>query len=637
MSSANGFSTPKRFTRTELAEKISSVLPGIKFHADAKWKDYTSLGAGIAPFLLAEVSSLKQLLALVELSASGNEFRLLPLGGGSNVVGSDELLNDTVFVKLTRNHDFGKLLIHDEHNIICGAANGIRQLLDYALAHGLGGASGIYGIPGTVGGALKMNAGANAKTISDFLVEVYTCSLNDGILHTFHAEKLNFRYRSSDIPSSHVVLSAHFLFKKVMVQEEKNLFAMELSRRTKMPKGRSAGSIFKNPATALPAGQLLDYCGAKGISHGSFEVSNEHANWIVNKASDAQLESRESDFLETVSEMARIVNEKTGIVLNPEIKFMNPKSERKFMETIKKLKILVLKGGVSSEREVSLESAANVVKSLCEAGHDVREYDIKELIVTDDMRWADVVYPVLHGGFGEDGRLQEMLEKAGIKFVGAASEVCRAVMDKVVSKRIMEMNGIRTPRYAVIKDADVPIPDAMTLPLIVKPVSEGSTFGLTLVESIGQWRNALETALKYDENVLVEDYIQGVEATVGILLGEALPMVEIRYPGKLYDYDAKYTHANGETLYLCPPVAISEKAQNEAKNLAENFAKAVNGSELMRVDVIIKDNGNGDVYVLEGNNMPGCTASSLLPKAAMTAGISGHEMYSRLAYSGYRR
>lgn len=311
-------------------------------------------------------------------------------------------------------------------------------------------------------------------------------------------------------------------------------------------------------------------------------------------------------------------------------------SKQKIDSVAAPLKILLLKGGTSAEREVSLISGAAVAKALREAGHTVEEYDITELKVTEAMRRADVVYPVLHGGFGEDGQLQKLLEEAGIKFVGSASQACIDIMDKITSKKIMEANGIRTPKSLIVTDVSAPFPEEMGLPLIVKPPKEGSTFGLTLVTDPSQWRGALELSFRHGAPALVEEYIKGVEATVGILDGKPLPLIEIRYPGLLYDYDAKYTHAHGETQYLCPPTGISEKAQKEAQDFALRFYHAVGARDMLRVDVIVSEKDDS-VWVLEGNGLPGCTPSSLLPKAAQTAGISFPEMCSRLARAAAER
>ena len=225
-------------------------------------------------------------------------------------------------------------------------------------------------------------------------------------------------------------------------------------------------------------------------------------------------------------------------------------------------KILVLKGGVSSEREVSLESGKAVADALREAGYEVREYDIQELAVTPEMKeWADVVWPVLHGGYGEDGRIQKMLEDAGIRFVGSGSAACALIMDKVASKKLMDLHGIPNAGYAVLTEPSETIPEGMKLPLIVKPSNEGSTFGITLVETPEDWKKAMELVFRYGNRALVEEFFKGVETTVGIIDGKALPVIEIRYEGKIYDYDAKYTHASGDTEYLCPPRNLPEELQ----------------------------------------------------------------------------
>ena len=188
----------------------------------------------------------------------------------------------------------------------------------------------------------------------------------------------------------------------------------------------------------------------------------------------------------------------------------------------------------------------------------------------------------------------------------------------------------------MVDSLDAPFPEELGLPLIVKPPMEGSTFGLSLVSTESEWRAALELSFKYGHPALVEQYIDGVESTVGVLNGKALPLVEIRYPGKLYDYDAKYTHAHGETQYICPPTGISEVAQKEAQELAVKYSRAVNARDMVRVDVLISRKDDS-VWVLEGNALPGCTPSSLLPKAAATAGISFVEMCCMLAAAAAER
>lgn len=626
----------KFFHKPTFEEELQN-FPSLKYNPKAKWSDYTTLGAGTATFPLIKVNSIINATGVVAaLSKKHSKLTLRCLGGGTNLVGADRVLPDTVFIKLDPGEEFGKIELYKDGSFLAGAANSLKNVLDHACACGYGGAAGLYGIPGTIGGATMMNAGANGQCISDFIVWVEFLELKSGRVHRLRREDLTFSYRKSQFTEDQMILRVAFRFSKVDPTEEKLLHKREMMRRMKSPPGRSAGSIFKNPAPTLPAGRILELCGAKGVDHGKFQVSADHANWVINRTDRLELNASEKDFIAATEEMAQLVYDSTGIILKPEVRFIDMESAKKWGETRTPVKVLVLKGGVSSEREVSLLSAANVAQTLREAGFDVKEYDIQKLEITDDMRNADVVYPVLHGGYGEDGTLQKMLEDAGIPTVGSPSRSMQIVMDKAASKKVMDEHGVNNARYAVITDPAAPVPEGMEFPLIVKPNSEGSTFGLTLVEDAAQWREALETALKYDKIALIEEYIDGVEATVGILLGKALPLVEIRYPGKLYDYDAKYTHAQGETLYLCPPEGISPEAQKASKEMALTFAKAVGAETLVRVDVMIRRKDD-KVFVLEGNSMPGCTASSLLPKAAMASGITLMELYSGLVMDALKK
>jgi D-alanine-D-alanine ligase len=247
------------------------------------------------------------------------------------------------------------------------------------------------------------------------------------------------------------------------------------------------------------------------------------------------------------------------------------------------------------------------------------------------MRDAEVVFPVLHGGFGENGELQKILEDSKLKFVGCGSEACFWIFDKVKSKKIMLDSNLPTPPYAVFNSADAEFPETLSLPLVVKPANEGSTVGISLVSNKDVWQTALAEAMKYDSKVLVEQYVEGVEITVGVVDGTPLPPVEIQFPGKMYDYDAKYTHSKGETRYLCPPERLSEELQKKAMEIAEAFYKAFKVSDMVRVDMIVDTEEN--IWILEGNNLPGFTPDSLLPKAAKAAGYSFTELCAKLVAS----
>lgn len=614
--------------RRELPRILAERLPGVKFHLSAGWAEYTSMGAGAAGFFLVEPDSMDELFSVAALCDSCS-VPLFPIGCGTNLIGSDAEL-EICFLRLGAG--FRNVSEMGEGEIFAGAGIRLSTLLEQLAERGIGGAAALSGIPGSVGGALRMNAGANGVETADFLSEVEY--FRNGRVQRVPVRREEWRYRTSPLPEDAIVTGARFRFHRVDPAEERERIARERKRRAlRTPKGRSAGSVFRNPSAALPAGRLLERCGAKGEVSGNLEVSSEHANWIVNRSGKQVLES---DCAALVSRMALRVRAGCGIALKTELRFVNMETQKKAEASAGPLNILLLKGGTSAERAVSLESGAAVAAALREGGHQVREYDITELKVTEEMRAADVIYPVLHGGFGEDGSLQEMLENAGLKFVGSGSLACRTIMDKIASKKVMDQCGIRNPKSVVVDSLDAPCPAELGFPLIVKPPKEGSTFGLSLVSSEAEWAPALELSFRHGRPALVEQYIDGVEATVGILNGKALPLVEIRYPGKLYDYDAKYTHAHGETLYLCPPEGISEAAQKEAQDLALKFYHAVGARDMLRVDVLISRKDD-TVWVLEGNSLPGCTASSLLPKAAAAAGISFPEMCCMLAAAAAER
>ena len=295
----------------------------------------------------------------------------------------------------------------------------------------------------------------------------------------------------------------------------------------------------------------------------------------------------------------------------------------------KPLNVLVLKGGCSSEREVSLESGHAIAGALREKGYSVSEYDIRELALSPEMKAADIVWPVLHGGFGEDGRIQKLLEEAGIPFVGSGSAACALIMNKIASKKLMNANGIPNAKFAVIDRKNSAIPAGLKFPLVVKPVSEGSTYGLSVVDSPAEWNKALELVFQYGEEALVEEFFEGVEVTLGMISGKALPMIEIRYTTKVYDYDAKYLHKTCETQYLCHAPSVPEPIQEKLRAASLKFFELSNAKDILRTDMMVNVK-TGDFIMLEGNAIPGCTANSLVPKAAKAMGMSFPDMCALL-------
>ncbi|MCK5849551.1 MAG: D-alanine--D-alanine ligase [Kiritimatiellae bacterium] len=285
------------------------------------------------------------------------------------------------------------------------------------------------------------------------------------------------------------------------------------------------------------------------------------------------------------------------------------------------VKIAVLKGGPSAEREVSLRSGFAVAGGLRDSGYDVEEIDVtgRELNIPCDV---EAVFIALHGEFGEDGGVQVLLEKRGIPYTGSNPSASRNAFNKVVSKRLFVKNGIQTPDYEIFRKGD---PKRLNLPVVVKPACQGSSIGVHRIYSESDWDTGLSDALQYGNEVIVESYIKGRELTVGIVGTEALPVVEIVARSDWYDYDAKY--AGGETEYLVP-APVDKDTFRQCQEVALRAFEVLGCSGLARVDFRMSD--DGEIYVLEVNTIPGFTGASLLPKAAAEAGISFPELCGRI-------
>lgn len=285
----------------------------------------------------------------------------------------------------------------------------------------------------------------------------------------------------------------------------------------------------------------------------------------------------------------------------------------------KSLNIVVMLGGPSAEREVSLRSGAAVAKALRSLGHNVTEVDPKE-------NWslppgAHAVYLALHGSYGEDGAIQAELDRIGVPYTGCGAESSRIGFDKVLTKQRCIDNGVPTAKFAVIRSEKDPWPRDMTPPCVLKPVHQGSSVGLYFIDRVDQFEPAVKDDLQYDTELLLEERIIGRETTVGILKDAALPVVEVRPKQGSYDYKNKYT--SGATEYLCPALfdAVTTKRIQDAGLAA---FRAVGGRDYGRVDVMVRE--NGEPVVLEVNTLPGMTETSLLPKAAAAAGLSYTEL-----------
>jgi D-alanine-D-alanine ligase len=280
---------------------------------------------------------------------------------------------------------------------------------------------------------------------------------------------------------------------------------------------------------------------------------------------------------------------------------------------------------------VSLKSGAAVVKALRSVGHTVHELDPR------DDTWSlpagtDVVFLALHGTYGEDGTVQRQLEALGVPYTGCDSGTSRIAFDKVLTKKLCLEASVPTSRFEVIASSRASWPANWRPPVVLKPVRQGSSVGLQFVERVEDWSAALKEAFRYDSEILMEEKILGRETTVGILGGEALPIVEVRPKQGGYDYQNKYT--SGMTEYFCP-AAFDGATTRRIQQAALGAFRAVGGRDYARVDVMVR--ANGEPVVLEVNTLPGMTETSLLPKAAAAAGIGFAELCQRMIDMALRR
>jgi D-alanine-D-alanine ligase len=297
----------------------------------------------------------------------------------------------------------------------------------------------------------------------------------------------------------------------------------------------------------------------------------------------------------------------------------------------KNLKITVMLGGPSAEREVSLRSGAAVARALRSLGHRVDEVDptVENWELPSD---TEVVFLALHGTYGEDGTVQQKLEALGVPYTGCDAEASRVGFDKFLTKQRCVAAGVPTARFALIETAAARWPMGWNPPVVLKPVRQGSSVGLQFVERVSDWPDALAEAMRFDSQVLMEEKIVGRETTVGILADVPLPLVEVRPKTGVYDYQTKYTP--GTTEYLCP-APFDDATTALVQTAALGAFKAIGGRDYSRVDLIVRP--NNEPVVLEVNTLPGMTELSLLPKAAAAAGISYAALCQRMVELALQR
>lgn len=295
------------------------------------------------------------------------------------------------------------------------------------------------------------------------------------------------------------------------------------------------------------------------------------------------------------------------------------------------LNIAVFLGGPSAERDVSLRTGRAVAQALTSLGHRVTEIDPVPGRL-ELPAGTDVVFLALHGTYGEDGLVQHELEALGVPYTGCDAVASRIAFDKVLTKLACLRDGVPTAPFAVLHAGTRSWPAGMRPPVVMKPVRQGSSVGLYFLDDESGMAAALAGVLKHDTEALMEARIVGRETTVGIVDGKALPVVEVRPRQGIYDYTNKYT--SGATEYLCP-APFDEATTRRIQAAGLGAFRAIGGRDYARVDVMVTP--DGEPVVLEVNTLPGMTETSLLPKAAVAAGIAYPDLCQRMVDLALRR
>ena len=290
-------------------------------------------------------------------------------------------------------------------------------------------------------------------------------------------------------------------------------------------------------------------------------------------------------------------------------------------------KIAVLDGGPGSERKVSLATGAGVAKALRSLGADVTEVDVQDASFTlpNDIELAFIA---VHGTFGEDGQLQQILEDRGLSYTGEGVHGSQLAFDKIPSKRKFSQHGVNTPPWEIIQRGQQP---TLPLPYVIKAPRQGSTVGVYIVKEASEVAQSLSDAVQYDDELLIEQFIPGRELTIGVLGDLALPVLEIIPKSGFYDFNDKYPFLNpqggGGAEHVCP-AAIPADVTSRIQDLALLATQSLGLQVYCRVDVMLT--AANEPYVLEINTIPGMTETSLLPDAAAVAGISYPELCARI-------
>ena len=298
------------------------------------------------------------------------------------------------------------------------------------------------------------------------------------------------------------------------------------------------------------------------------------------------------------------------------------------------MKVAVLMGGVSSEREVSLMTGEGIVNNLNKEKYEVYPIVINNKSeVLEKVKNMDFVFLALHGEFGEDGSVQALLESIDMPYSGSGVLSSALCMNKILCKKVLKGENINVASEIVVRhleNLDVNEIESLRYPMVVKPNKGGSSVGTFLVNNECELRKAIIEAFKYDKEVLVEQYLNGKEYTVPVLNGKALPILEIEAKGVFYDYQSKYTDGGAEKHIAY----LSKELEKEIKSIAEKCYSIFDCKAYARIDIIVSEN---IPYVLELNTLPGMTKNSLFPKSAKAIGMEYEELLDKIIEYSLRK
>ena len=546
------------------------------------------------------------------------------MGLGSNLLIRDGGIRGTVINTKNRLKVMQRM---DDETIYVEVGVPCALVAKFCADQGLVGAEFLAGIPGTMGGALKMNAGAFGGETWQIVQNVEMLNRRGDVFSKL-VNEFEINYRLVNLSSDEWFLAATLKLQRGDTSEsQQNIKALLAKRANSQPTNQpSCGSVFKNPE-GDHAARLIEASGLKGYRIGGAQVSEKHANFIINTGT-----ATAEDIEQMITYVQTQVAQKYDILLQTEVCIVGEKLNKINAQDFGT--VAVLMGGNAAEREVSLCSGAAVYNALLENRVNAVAVDVTDNVIKSLKNLKiDRVFNIIHGRGGEDGVLQSVLEVLNLPYTGSGVLASALAMDKLRTKLCWRGANLPTPNWFVLKtekDIDACI-EALDFPIIVKPSLEGSSVGMSKAKSRDELVAALAIALACNCEVYAEAWVTGDEYTVGILQGEALPVIRLETPREFYDYEAKYNSTT--TQYHCP-CGLDVEREKQLQKLALQASEIIGVEGWARVDVFIDQ--NGQAQLIEVNTVPGMTDHSLVPMAAKQAGIDFNELVWRILETSIR-